>query len=212
MPTSVPRSPDGRRHGLGTKNLLGLPWRVALALQDDGWIIRNAIVWHKPNAMPESVSRPAQLPLRTDLPARQVPALLVRPRPDPRTARHEPGQPGTARASRRHSAARVQRPATRTASRPPQSTARIPGKSSAPAGSARTAARRRHPNGRNPGDMWSIPTRPYRGPALRRVPARVPDADASRPDASRAAWSSIRSAASARPALPRSPSVAGSPA
>src|SRR5450755_1094259 len=41
--------------GMGTKNLLGLPWRVALALQDDGWILRNAIVWHKPNAMPESV-------------------------------------------------------------------------------------------------------------------------------------------------------------
>ncbi|GEM_PF-4234074 len=46
----------GRRTpGLGAKNLLGLPWRVALALQDDGWIIRNAIVWNKPNAMPESV-------------------------------------------------------------------------------------------------------------------------------------------------------------
>ena len=41
--------------GLGTKNLLGLPWRVALALQEDGWIIRNAVVWHKNNAMPESV-------------------------------------------------------------------------------------------------------------------------------------------------------------
>src|SRR5262249_51188409 len=41
--------------GLGTKNLLGLPWQVALALQGDGWIIRNAVVWHKPNAMPESV-------------------------------------------------------------------------------------------------------------------------------------------------------------
>ena len=41
--------------GMGTKNLLGLPWRVALALQDDGWILRNAIIWHKPNAMPESV-------------------------------------------------------------------------------------------------------------------------------------------------------------
>ena len=40
---------------LPPKNLLGLPWRVAFALQDDGWILRNAIVWHKPNAMPESV-------------------------------------------------------------------------------------------------------------------------------------------------------------
>jgi len=30
---------------MGAKNLLGLPWRVAFALQDDGWILRNAIVW-----------------------------------------------------------------------------------------------------------------------------------------------------------------------
>lgn len=38
------------------KNLLGVPWRVAFVLQDDGWILRNAIIWHKPNAMPESVT------------------------------------------------------------------------------------------------------------------------------------------------------------
>lgn len=41
--------------GLPGKNLLGIPWRVALALQDDGWILRNEVIWHKPNAMPESV-------------------------------------------------------------------------------------------------------------------------------------------------------------
>lgn len=41
---------------LPAKNLLGIPWRVAFALQDDGWILRNAIVWHKPNAMPTSVT------------------------------------------------------------------------------------------------------------------------------------------------------------
>lgn len=40
---------------LAPKNLLGIPWRVAFALQDDGWILRNAIVWNKPNAMPSSV-------------------------------------------------------------------------------------------------------------------------------------------------------------
>ena len=39
-----------------TKNLMGMPWRVAFALQDDGWILRNDIIWHKPNAMPESVT------------------------------------------------------------------------------------------------------------------------------------------------------------
>jgi site-specific DNA-methyltransferase (adenine-specific) len=35
--------------------LLGLPWRVALALAQDGWILRSDIIWHKPNAMPSSV-------------------------------------------------------------------------------------------------------------------------------------------------------------
>lgn len=34
---------------------LGMPWRVALALQDDGWFLRSDIIWHKPNAMPSSV-------------------------------------------------------------------------------------------------------------------------------------------------------------
>ena len=38
------------------KNLLGIPWRVAFALQDDGWVLRNDIIWSKPNAMPESVA------------------------------------------------------------------------------------------------------------------------------------------------------------
>ena len=38
------------------KNLLGIPWRVALALQGDGWILRQDIIWHKPNPMPESVT------------------------------------------------------------------------------------------------------------------------------------------------------------
>lgn len=44
---------------LGDKYLdgcqLGLPWRVALALQEDDWILRSDIIWHKPNAMPSSV-------------------------------------------------------------------------------------------------------------------------------------------------------------
>ena len=38
------------------KSLLLMPSRVALALQADGWIVRNDIVWHKPNAMPETVT------------------------------------------------------------------------------------------------------------------------------------------------------------
>ncbi|MDQ3566012.1 MAG: site-specific DNA-methyltransferase [Pseudomonadota bacterium] len=41
--------------GLKPKDLLGIPWRLALRLQEDGWYLRSDIIWHKPNAMPESV-------------------------------------------------------------------------------------------------------------------------------------------------------------
>ena len=41
---------------LPAKSLMGQPWRVAFALQDAGWLLRSAIVWHKPNPMPESAT------------------------------------------------------------------------------------------------------------------------------------------------------------
>jgi DNA modification methylase len=41
--------------GLKTKDLVGIPWRVAFALQDAGWYLRQDIIWAKPNPMPESV-------------------------------------------------------------------------------------------------------------------------------------------------------------
>ena len=41
--------------GLKNKDLIGIPWRVAFALQEDGWYLRQDIIWHKPNPMPESV-------------------------------------------------------------------------------------------------------------------------------------------------------------
>lgn len=47
------RSPT---HGLKPKDLIGIPWRVAFALQDDGWYLRQDIIWSKPNPMPESVT------------------------------------------------------------------------------------------------------------------------------------------------------------
>lgn len=42
-------------NGLKPKDLIGIPWRVAFALQADGWYLRQDIIWQKPNAMPESV-------------------------------------------------------------------------------------------------------------------------------------------------------------
>jgi DNA modification methylase len=48
--------PESRETGVRPKNLLGIPWRVAMALQADGWYLRSDIIWHKPNPMPESVT------------------------------------------------------------------------------------------------------------------------------------------------------------
>lgn len=48
---SIPKVPSG----LKPKDLIGIPWRVAFALQENGWYLRSDIIWHKPNAMPESV-------------------------------------------------------------------------------------------------------------------------------------------------------------
>lgn len=49
--------PQDRPHPvLKPKDLVGIPWRVAFALQADGWWLRSDIIWHKPNCMPESVT------------------------------------------------------------------------------------------------------------------------------------------------------------
>jgi site-specific DNA-methyltransferase (cytosine-N4-specific) len=179
--------------GLGTKNLLGLPWRVALALQDDGWILRNAIVWHKPNAMPESV--------RDRLNCRyELIFLLVKSRHywfdlDPIRIPHATtGQPSRhCDAAGRSTGTR--RPATSAATRPRNGTGTRVGNRPGgnQAGGTRPPkygpharqiiaarrygtdrGRRAHPNGRNPGDVWSIPTRPYRGPHFAAYPLELP--------------------------------------
>ena len=49
----APRTPPA---GLKPKDLVGIPWRTAFALQDDGWYLRSDIIWAKPNPMPESVT------------------------------------------------------------------------------------------------------------------------------------------------------------
>lgn len=45
-----------RGEGLKNKDLVGIPWRVAFALQGAGWYLRQDIIWHKPNPLPESVT------------------------------------------------------------------------------------------------------------------------------------------------------------
>lgn len=55
--TNVRNKPDWLAGaGLKPKDLVGAPWRVAFALQDAGWYLRQDVIWHKPNPMPESVT------------------------------------------------------------------------------------------------------------------------------------------------------------
>ncbi len=60
-------------HGVKPKDLIGMPWRVAFALQADGWYLRSEITWCKAAPMPE-------LGDREDIPAVEVGAVLLRPR------------------------------------------------------------------------------------------------------------------------------------
>lgn len=148
-------------NSLPSKNLLGIPWRVAFALQDDGWILRNAIIWHKPNAMPESV---------TDrLSCRYEPFFLFsksqRYNFDLDPIREELTYPDAADGSRvfggKNKAADLQ---TGSSARRTGNT--YGGKYSAedkarPANGARHTGG--HAKGKNPGDMWSINTQPFPG-------------------------------------------------
>jgi DNA modification methylase len=51
-----PRTYRRQSNGLKPKDMIGIPWRVAFALQEAGWYLRQDIIWHKPNPMPESVT------------------------------------------------------------------------------------------------------------------------------------------------------------
>lgn len=129
--------------GLPDKNLLGMPWRVAFALQDDGWILRNQVIWHKPNAMPESVT-------------------------DRLSNKHEHVFLFTK--SRRYwfdldpireAAVTADRPGPRRSYAPGSASSMRDGEHQAMTGAF--AGLPLNENGRNPGDVWSIPTRPFPG-------------------------------------------------
>lgn len=135
--------------GLKPKDLIGMPWRVAFALQADGFWLRSDIIWHKPNPMPESC---------TDRP----------------TKAHEHVFLLTKRANYYYDADAVREPQdSRARSEINDGTQHIPGGYGKLGGGinegarvARTEGRAKrvlHPNGRNKRDVWTIPTQGYAG-------------------------------------------------
>ncbi|MER6092486.1 DNA-methyltransferase [Streptomyces bluensis] len=127
--------------GMPAKNLLMIPERVAIALQDDGWILRNKIVWHKTNAMPSSVQ---------DRLSNRYEHLFLFSKSERYWFDLDPiREPHTMRPQRRPSGHKTRQklgvlPA-QTFSTSQRDDPGVDG----------------HPLGRNPGDVWAIPTRPY---------------------------------------------------
>ncbi|MDT0307213.1 site-specific DNA-methyltransferase [Streptomyces sp. DSM 44917] len=178
---SVQRAGVDRTGELPPKNLLGVPWRVAFALQADGWILRNAVVWHKPNAMPESVTD--RLSCRYELLF-----LLVKQRRyffnldairEPLTRPEALGEgivvggvnkgrrAGVDATARRRGSSVYGAAKYADAAPFPEE----PGAALRPTGRKHTAA---HPRGKNPGDVWSLPTRPLKAAHFAAFPLDIP--------------------------------------
>jgi DNA modification methylase len=120
------------------KNLFGMPWRVAFALQDTGWVLRNAIVWAKPNGMPH--------PVKDRLATTYEHVFLLT-----RSARYWFNLDAIREAPQAQSLARAGRRRI-TVDRSPRGV-----------GSPQTMdpTNSCDPAGRNPGDVWTIPTQPF---------------------------------------------------
>ncbi|MGC7097672.1 DNA-methyltransferase [Amycolatopsis lurida] len=177
---SVRRASVRRSRVLPRKNLIGMPWRVAFALQADGWILRNAIVWHKPNAMPESVrDRVSNRYEMVFLLAKQqryffdldpIREPLARPEAVAEGivigGKHK-GRSGGIGATERRRGRSVYGKYEQTA----PFTGKRPGRTMRPTGTRHTAG---NPRGRNPGDVWSITTRPLREAHFAAFPVDLP--------------------------------------
>ncbi len=169
-----------RTASLPRKNLLGIPWRVASALQADGWILRNAVVWAKRNPMPESVKDRLSATYEFvfllvkqphyyfDLDAIRVP--LARPEAvgeglvigGANKGRH--GGIDATKRRRGHSVYGAKYTDHRSFAKGQHGAAMRPGQRHDTT----------HPRGKNPGDVWHLSTRPLREAHFAAFPIDIP--------------------------------------
>lgn len=140
MPTFLPE-----------KNLMGIPWRVAFALQDRGWILRNDIIWRKTNGMPESV---------TDRLASKHEYLFLFSK-----SRSYWFDLDSIREARSAATEARYQYAFKANSNPASATNHL-----ADGGMITNASEL----GKNPGDVWSIPTAPFPGAHFATFPPEIP--------------------------------------
>jgi DNA modification methylase len=144
-----------KQMGLKPKDLCGIPWRVALALQADGWFLRSDIIWSKPNPMPESVTdRPTKaheyIFLLTKSARYFYDANAVREITGREMTQEEyESNTGTGTIWGSDDLSDYSRSKKQTISKP-------------------------HPNGRNMRSVWRIPTQPYAGAHFATFPEEIP--------------------------------------
>jgi DNA modification methylase len=143
-------------YGIPAKNLMGMPWRTAFALQDDGWILRNDIIWAKPNGMPESITdrlstKHEHLFLFSkrarywfDLDPIREPVVYPAGSPALNWARDTKEADVPGQSMRQHRSGRTHGKAA--------------GSNLAPTGRQHLA---QNAEGRNPGDVWTVATKPF---------------------------------------------------
>lgn len=169
-----------RSNWLKPKQLLGMPWRVAIALQEQGWVLRNCVIWHKPNHMPSSVKDRLT-------PSYEFFFFFVKARKyyfDLDTIR----QPYS-----KVSIARVTQPNVmnqKGGDKQRQLRGEGGGNASRSADMVKSVAKRHHgsmvglkyienkigsPYGKNPGDLWTIPTYPFPAAHFATFPMKLID-------------------------------------
>ncbi|WP_019204533.1 site-specific DNA-methyltransferase [Tsukamurella sp. 1534] len=157
-----PTKSRSRPTDITPKNLRGIPWRTALALQDDGWILRNDIIWSKPNAMPESVtdrlsSRHEHLFMLTKSQRYHFDLDAIREQYD-----------GDRDLSRRARSGATNKENSVPRAWPPVGGTKQEGLTSTRSGNVPERGA-----GRNPGDVWEIATQPFPGAHFATMPVRL---------------------------------------
>jgi DNA modification methylase len=143
-----------REHGLKPKDMIGIPWRVAFALQADGWYLRSDIIWAKPNPMPESV---------TDRPTKAHEYVFLLSKSERyyynADALREPHQGGVS-GGRQYAQAKGLQLEKRNPNGQPN-------------GQGHNMYGLDHPNGRNARSVWRISTQSYDGAHFATMPEKL---------------------------------------
>ena len=133
--------------GLKPKDLVGIPWMLAFALRADGWYLRQDIIWHKPNPMPESVTDRCTKSHEYIFLLSKSPRYyydneaIKEPNADPKRTNYTPGKRAYAEGN----------------------TLQTPGKRTRRNDGFEAYANGKIPTGRNKRDVWTVTTKPYRG-------------------------------------------------